>query len=108
FPFPDGTAAEKMMAHQFKEPTPIRELSPDVPAGLAEVVERLMKKAPEARYASAAEVVEALRPLAQSAPTAPKPAARPQPARDAGPAPKSAPALAESPRTAPEAPARAA
>src|SRR5438105_3568264 len=28
YPFPDGSAAEKMMAHQFKEPAPVRELSP--------------------------------------------------------------------------------
>ena len=26
YPFPDGTAVEKMMAHQFKQPTSIREL----------------------------------------------------------------------------------
>src|SRR5271167_798346 len=30
-PFPEGSAAEKMMAHQFKEPTSIRDLNPDVP-----------------------------------------------------------------------------
>jgi serine/threonine protein kinase len=63
-PFPDGTAAEKMMAHQFKEPKPVQELNPEVPAELAAIIERLMKKAPEARFGSAAEVVEALRPLA--------------------------------------------
>ena len=28
YPFPDGTAVEKMMAHQFKQPTPIREVAP--------------------------------------------------------------------------------
>lgn len=28
YPFPDGTAVEKMMAHQFKEPTSLRELVP--------------------------------------------------------------------------------
>src|SRR5204863_151721 len=32
YPFPDGSAAEKMMAHQFKEPRPLRELNPEVPA----------------------------------------------------------------------------
>jgi serine/threonine protein kinase len=65
YPFPDGSSAEKMMAHQFKEPTPIRDLNPDVPKELIEVVERLMQKVPENRYASVAEVVEALRPLAE-------------------------------------------
>src|SRR5207253_976747 len=29
YPFPDGTAVEKMMAHQTKPPTPIRELCPN-------------------------------------------------------------------------------
>ena len=33
-PFPEGSAVEKMMAHQTKEPTPIKEFAPDVPDGL--------------------------------------------------------------------------
>jgi serine/threonine-protein kinase len=67
YPFPDGSAAEKMMAHQFKQPTPLGELSPDVPKELVEVVERLMQKGPENRFPNAGEVVEALRPLASKA-----------------------------------------
>jgi serine/threonine protein kinase len=63
YPFPDGTAAEKMMAHQFKQPRPIKSLVPDLPNELAAVVDRLMQKAPEARFASTGEVVEALRPF---------------------------------------------
>jgi serine/threonine protein kinase len=64
YPFPDGSSAEKMMAHQFKEPTPIRDLNPDVPEELVEVVKRLMQKVPENRFGAAAAVAEALRPLA--------------------------------------------
>jgi serine/threonine-protein kinase len=64
YPFPDGSAAEKMMAHQLKQPEPIRNLSPDVPEELVEVVERLMQKLPEKRFGNAAEVAEALRPFA--------------------------------------------
>jgi serine/threonine-protein kinase len=60
FPFPDGTAAEKMTAHQTKQPTSVRELVPDVPEGLVAIVERLMQKSPEERYGATAEVVEAL------------------------------------------------
>src|SRR5205807_9335822 len=45
-PFPEGSAVEKMMAHQAKEPMPIRELAPDVPEKLAAVVKRLMAKVP--------------------------------------------------------------
>ena len=49
-PFPEGSAVEKMMAHQTKEPEPLRDLAPEVPAGLAAVVAKLMAKAPEKRY----------------------------------------------------------
>lgn len=64
YPFPDESAAQKMMAHQFKEPTPIAALNDTVPPELIAVVERLMQKKPEDRYGSAAEVVEALKPIA--------------------------------------------
>lgn len=63
-PFPDGNAAEKMMAHQFKQPTPIQELNPEVPSALVAIVERLMQKTPGNRYANVAEAAEELRPLA--------------------------------------------
>lgn len=62
-PFPEGSAVEKMMAHQTKEPMPIRELAPEVPEGLAAVVRKLMSKAPEDRYTGCDEVVEALEPF---------------------------------------------
>ena len=78
YPFPDGTAAEKMMAHQFKEPTPITELNPEVSPDLAAIVERLMQKAPEQRFSNAAEVVEALRPFS----TKPAGGAQKAPPRD--------------------------
>lgn len=60
YPFPDGTAVEKMMAHQFKQPTPLRELVPSAPEGLVEVIERLMQKVPEARYSGMDEMVDAI------------------------------------------------
>lgn len=62
-PFPEGSAVEKMMAHQAKEPTDIRELAPDVPEGLAAVVKKLMAKTPEGRYTGCDEVVEAIEPF---------------------------------------------
>ena len=70
FPYPEGTAAEKMMAHQFKQPKPIREIVSDLPDGLVAIVERLMQKSPEARYTTCAEVIEALRPFAKQPPAA--------------------------------------
>jgi serine/threonine-protein kinase len=63
YPFAEGSAVEKMMAHQFKDPTPLKEVVPDVPDRLAEVVERLMKKNPDERYRGFDEVVEDLQPL---------------------------------------------
>jgi serine/threonine protein kinase len=62
-PFPEGSAVEKMMAHQTKEPMPIRELAPEVPEGLVEVIAKLMAKNPEGRYSGSDEVVEALEPF---------------------------------------------
>src|SRR6266849_8552552 len=61
YPFPEGTAVEKMMAHQTKQPPPLRELNPAIPEELLAIVERLMQKAPEARYANVREVIDALR-----------------------------------------------
>ena len=63
-PFPDGSVAEKMMAHQMKEPTPISELAGDVSAELVAIVERLMKKVPEQRFANIKELIDVLKPLA--------------------------------------------
>ncbi|HVK09185.1 MAG TPA: serine/threonine-protein kinase, partial [Gemmataceae bacterium] len=64
YPFPDGTAVEKMMAHQFKQPASVREVNPAVPEGLAAIVDRMMQKAPESRYPAMDDVVEALQPFA--------------------------------------------
>ncbi len=64
YPFPDGTAVEKMMSHQHKQPKPIRELNAEVPEGLVAVVDRLMSKSPSERYADCGELLNALRPFA--------------------------------------------
>jgi hypothetical protein len=61
-PFPEGSAVEKMMAHQTKEPVPVKQLAPDAPDGLVQVVKKLMAKTPEGRYGGTDEVVEALEP----------------------------------------------
>jgi serine/threonine protein kinase len=63
YPFPEGTAVEKMMCHQHKQPTLIKDLTPDAPDELVAIVERLMQKNPAARYASCAELLTALRPF---------------------------------------------
>lgn len=67
YPFSEGSAVEKMMAHQFKEPQPIREVVPDAPEQLVAVIDRLMKKKPEDRFGDMSEVVDDLQPLAGDA-----------------------------------------
>ncbi|MFO0849650.1 MAG: serine/threonine-protein kinase [Gemmataceae bacterium] len=62
-PFPEGSAVEKMMAHQTKDPTPVQDLAPDCPDGLAGVIAKLMAKAPEGRYEGTEDVAEALQPF---------------------------------------------
>ncbi len=63
YPFPGGSAAETMMAHQFKKPQSLAELAPATPTELIAIVDRLMQKKPEDRYPSVGVVVEELRPL---------------------------------------------
>jgi serine/threonine-protein kinase len=62
-PFPEGSAVEKMMAHQLKEPMPITDLAPGVPEKLVAVVKRLMAKKPEDRFTGCDELVEVLEPF---------------------------------------------
>jgi eukaryotic-like serine/threonine-protein kinase len=61
-PFPDGTIASKLMAHQTKEPKPVTEFRKDVPPELMAVLHTMMRKNPNERYQTPAEVVEALAP----------------------------------------------
>jgi hypothetical protein len=57
----------KMEAHQRVPPPPITGPRPDAPAELAAVLDRMLAKDPADRFASPAEVVEALMPLAAGA-----------------------------------------
>jgi serine/threonine protein kinase len=58
--FPEGTVAEKLSWHQRRQPRPIAEYRPDVPAGLSAVVDRMMAKSPSDRYREPVDVVAAL------------------------------------------------
>jgi serine/threonine-protein kinase len=77
YPFPEGTAVEKMMAHQHKQPDSLQDLVPDLPEGLVEIVEKLMAKQPQDRYASTGEAAEALRGQVSEAAPSRRPGARP-------------------------------
>ncbi len=63
-PFPGGTPTEKLQAHCERAPKPLTELRPDVPPGLAKVLERMLAKDPARRYQTPGEVAEALAPFA--------------------------------------------
>lgn len=93
YPFPEGTAVEKMMAHQMKQPTPISELSPEVPEELIAVVDQLMQKAPESRYAKTSDVIDALKPIAEGAAAAPPVKRAPVAAKPAAKAASAKPSL---------------
>jgi len=61
-PFPDGSIAQKLLAHQTLEPKPVREFRKDVPAELLAVLHKMMRKNPDSRYQTPQDVVEALAP----------------------------------------------
>jgi len=64
FAGPDfDTRGKKIIAHLNKSPKPIRELRPEVPEALANVVGRLLAKEPDGRYATPAELAADLDPL---------------------------------------------
>jgi hypothetical protein len=66
-PFEGNTISQKLLSHLTKEPTPLRALRPEVPEGLAAVVEKMMAKDREQRYQSPGAVVVALAPWTETA-----------------------------------------
>jgi formylglycine-generating enzyme required for sulfatase activity len=79
-PFREETPVQTILAHLEKEPAPLPQLRPEVPAGLWLVVARMLAKAPAERYQAPAEAALALAPFcgpaAEAAPVA-APAASP-------------------------------
>ncbi len=57
---------QKQLGHQHAPVPSVVDARPDVPAALQDVVERMMAKAPEDRYAEPAEVIEDIEPFAGS------------------------------------------
>ena len=70
-PFVGDNVAQKLIAHQTKPVTPVRELRPEVPPELAAVVERMLAKKPADRFQTPAEVVAALDGFAADPPPPP-------------------------------------
>jgi eukaryotic-like serine/threonine-protein kinase len=59
-PFPTGSVSQKLLWHRTKEPTPIREVRPEVPEPLAAVLAKMMAKEPKSRYQTPAQVSTAI------------------------------------------------
>ena len=66
-PFPGSSLSEKVKAHETQPPPPLEENCPEIPGGLALVVARMLAKRPADRFASMAEVAEALAPYVAAA-----------------------------------------
>jgi serine/threonine protein kinase len=62
-----GSVFRKMQAHVEAPVPPIHERRPDVPEGLASILERMLAKDREGRFASPADVVWAMQPFAAGA-----------------------------------------
>lgn len=59
-PFPGGGIVDKLTRHAKSPPPNVRDLRPDVPPALADVMLRMMAKQPEDRYANFDELIAAL------------------------------------------------
>jgi eukaryotic-like serine/threonine-protein kinase len=70
-PFPGGTALEKLQRHRGKEPLPLEQLNPRVPAGFAQLVRRMMAKKPAHRLPTAHAVQQELHAWANGEPVQP-------------------------------------
>jgi serine/threonine protein kinase len=60
-PFPGGSSRDKVRRHRHEQPTPLRELAPEVPVGFTSLIELMMNKDPARRPPSAIAVEEELR-----------------------------------------------
>ena len=73
-PFPEGKVAQKLIWHQVREPVPVEQLRPEVPASLALILRKMMAKDPDQRFQTPGEVADALADLIE-APIEPPPEA---------------------------------
>jgi eukaryotic-like serine/threonine-protein kinase len=60
---PDAPEFQSIRAIQYADPPPLREIAPQLPVELESVILRCLEKQPSARYASAADVREALKTI---------------------------------------------
>jgi serine/threonine-protein kinase len=78
--FPEGRTAQKLVWQQIKEPVPVDRLRPEVSAGFAAVVHRMIQKKPGDRFQTPIQVFDALAPFVPDDVPLPDPAWFPEPA----------------------------
>ena len=59
-PFPDGTVAQRLVAHQVKQPEPITNERPDAPPELLAIIDKMMAKKAEDRFQTCTEISAAI------------------------------------------------
>ncbi len=62
-PFPKGTIAQRIALHQTKSPQPIAVERPDCPTAVQQLVDQLMNKKPDQRFATAKDLIRAIKRL---------------------------------------------
>jgi tRNA A-37 threonylcarbamoyl transferase component Bud32 len=75
-PFARGSTLSTLRAHALEPPPPVRQVRPEVPEAVAAVLDHLLAKRPEKRFASARELVTALEGLGTARPRPVRPARR--------------------------------
>jgi serine/threonine-protein kinase len=68
-PFPGGSLPEKLRRHAHEPPPDVREIRPDVPEPLAELIQRMMAKKPERRFLDYEHLLDAMEELRISPPS---------------------------------------
>jgi serine/threonine protein kinase len=70
-PFGDLVGPAVILAHATRQPPPLRDVAPNVPASLARVVDRCLAKRPEDRFATGEALADALEQALTEAPAQP-------------------------------------
>jgi serine/threonine protein kinase len=67
-PFPKGNARQKLESHRTRRPRAVNELRHDVPPEVAKILEKMLARNPDDRFATPADVVQALAPWSKAQP----------------------------------------
>jgi serine/threonine protein kinase len=76
--FGEGTVAQKLMWHMSRQPKTVNEFRPEVPAGIAMILGKMLAKEPADRYQAPGDVAAALEPYTQTPVGPPSEAEMPQ------------------------------